>query len=213
MARVEFNGEPGTVWTNQTEKVQYQLIVNWHNSCGLCIQYDHAIGPLWPTPFHHGCRSRQRIIFPGKSAEPFVDFRAKIDVYRRLSRVTDEGQVDDLAAELVDRFGPLPAEVTRMLEFARLRVAAAAHGIDSITRQPGMLMIGHHDLQAIQRLRVAWQAGGKTLRVVGEKSAVVPLDQRICDDPDRLLATVRTLLRPARGRPYSPGPVATKPRT
>ena len=100
-----------------------------------------------------------------------------------------------------------------MLEFARLRVAAAAHGIDSITRQPGMLMIGHHDLQAIQRLRVAWQAGGKTLRVVGEKSAVVPLDQRICDDPDRLLATARTLLRPARGRPYSPRPVATKPRT
>ena len=86
MARVEFNGEPGTVWTNQTEKVQYQLIVNWHNSCGLCIQYDHAIGPLWPTPFHHGCRCRQRIIFPGKSAEPFVDFRAKIDQLDKTQR-------------------------------------------------------------------------------------------------------------------------------
>jgi hypothetical protein len=67
-----------------------------------------------------------------------------------------------------------------------------------------MLMIGHHDLQAMQRLRASWQAGGKTLRIVGEKSAVVPLDQRVCDDPDRLLAAVRTLLRPARGRPYSP---------
>jgi transcription-repair coupling factor (superfamily II helicase) len=141
------------------------------------------------------------------------DFRAKIDVYRRLSRVTGEGQVDDLASELVDRFGPLPTEVTRMLEFARLRVAAAAHGIDSITRQPGMLMIGHHDLQAMQRLRASWQAGGKTLRVVGEKSAVVPLDQRICDDPDRLVAAVRTLLRPARGRPYSPTPASKAARS
>ena len=100
-----------------------------------------------------------------------------------------------------------------MLEFARLRVAAAAHGIDSITRQPGMLMIGHHDLQAMQRLRASWQAGGKTLRVVGEKSAVVPLDQRVCDDPDRLLAAVRTLLRPARGRPYSPSPAAKAARS
>jgi transcription-repair coupling factor (superfamily II helicase) len=140
------------------------------------------------------------------------DFRAKIDVYRRLSRVTGEGQVDDLAAELADRFGPLPAEVTRMLEFARLRVAAAAHGIDSITRQPGMLVIGHHDPQAIQRLRAAWQAGGKTLRVVGDRSAVVPLEQRVCDDPDRLLAAVRTLLRPTRGRPYSPRPAPTSAR-
>jgi hypothetical protein len=95
-----------------------------------------------------------------------------------------------------------------MLDFARVRVAAVAHGIDSITRQPGMLMIGHHDPQAMQRLRAAWQAGGKTLRVVGDRSAVVPLDQRVCDDPDRLLAAVRTLLRPSRGRPYSPGPPA-----
>jgi transcription-repair coupling factor (superfamily II helicase) len=162
-----------------------------------------AMPPAEPPPV--------TIDLPGAAWLPrdFIpDFRAKIDVYRRLSRVAGEGQVDDLAAELVDRFGPLPVEVTRMLEFARLRVAAAAHGIDSITRQPGMLMIGHHDPQAIQRLRAAWQAGGKTLRVVGDRTAVVPLDQRVADDPDRLLALVRTLLRPVRGRPYSPPPVA-----
>ena len=141
------------------------------------------------------------------------DFRAKIDVYRRLSRATAEGQIDDLAAELSDRFGPLPAEVTRMLDCARVRLAAAAHGIDSIKRQPGMLMIGHHDLQAIQRLRAAWQAGGKTLRIVGEKTAVIPLEQGIYDDPDRLLAVVRTLLRPSRGRPYSPRPSAAASRS
>ena len=72
----------------------------------------------------------------------------------------------------------------------------------------GMLVIGHHDPQAIQRLRAAWQAGGKTLRVVGDKSAVVPLEERVCYDPDRLLAAVRTLLRPTRGRPYSPRPAS-----
>jgi transcription-repair coupling factor (superfamily II helicase) len=162
-----------------------------------------AMPPAEPPPV--------TIDLPGAAWLPrdFIpDFRAKIDVYRRLSRVTGESQVDDLAAELVDRFGPLPVEVTRMLDFARVRVAAVAHGIDSITRQPGMLMIGHHDPQAMQRLRAAWQAGGKTLRVVGDRSAVVPLDQRVCDDPDRLLAAVRTLLRPSRGRPYSPGPPA-----
>jgi transcription-repair coupling factor (superfamily II helicase) len=162
-----------------------------------------AMPPAEPPPV--------TIDLPGAAWLPrdfMPDFRAKIDVYRRLSRVTGESQVDDLAAELVDRFGPLPVEVTRMLEFARLRVVAAAHGIDSITRQPGLLMIGHHDIQAIQRLRAAWQAGGKTLRVVGDRTAVVPLDQRVGDDPDRLLALVRTLLRPARGRPYSPRPAA-----
>ena len=149
------------------------------------------------------------IDLPGEAWLPrdFIpDFRAKIDVYRRLSRITAESQVEDLAGELTDRFGPLPAEVSRMLEFARIRAAAAAHGIDSISRQPGMLVIGHHDIRAIQRLRAAWEGAGKQLRIVGDKTAVVPLDKRICDDPDRLVAVVRTLLRPARDRPYSPRP-------
>ena len=44
------------------------------------------------------------------------------------------------------------------------------------------------------------------VRRFGDKTAVVPLDKRICDDPDRLVAVVRTLLRPARDRPYSPRP-------
>jgi transcription-repair coupling factor (superfamily II helicase) len=140
------------------------------------------------------------------------DFRAKIDVYRRLSRITAESQADDLAAELADRFGPPPAEVARMLEFARIRAAAAAHGIDSISRQSGMLVIGHHDVRAMQRLKTACETVGKTLRIVGDRTAVVPLDARIADDPDGLLTQVRTLLRPPRGRSYSPRPSSTAAR-
>ncbi len=51
------------------------------------------------------------ILLPGEAWLPrdyVPDFRAKIDVYRRLSRATAAGQVDDLAAELTDRFGPPP---------------------------------------------------------------------------------------------------------
>jgi hypothetical protein len=93
-----------------------------------------------------------------------------------------------------------------MLEFARIRALAAAHGVDSISRQPGLLVIGHHDLRALQRLRGAWERAGKTLRIVGEKTAVIPLDRRVGDDPDRLLELARTLLRAPRDRSYSPRP-------
>lgn len=79
MARVIFNGQPGEVWQNDTGKVQYQLLVSWHNSCGQCIQFDHAIGPYWGIPLHRGCRCRQTAIPPGAQAQPYVDFMAKID--------------------------------------------------------------------------------------------------------------------------------------
>ena len=90
------------------------------------------------------------------------DFRAKIDIYRRLSRATAERQVDDLAAELSVRFGPVPDEARRLLDFARLRCRAIGLGIDSITRHPGMIMIGHHDRERIEIERTLITASGVT---------------------------------------------------
>jgi hypothetical protein len=72
--------------------------------------------------------------------------------------------------------------------------------------------IGHHDLRAVERLRKACQAAGGTLRIVGERTAVMPLDPAVAVDPDRVLQAVRTLLRPPRGHPYSPRPSAASRR-
>ncbi len=78
MAKVIFNGEPGETFTNDTGKVQYQLIVQFQNSCGLCIQFAHAVGPHWPVPFHRACRCVNKAIWPGETSQPFVDFREEI---------------------------------------------------------------------------------------------------------------------------------------
>ena len=137
------------------------------------------------------------IDLPGEAWLPrdyVPDFRAKIDVYRRLSRATAERQVDDLAAELSDRFGPLPDEARRLLDFAKLRCRAIDLGIDSITRHPGMIMIGHHDRERIDRLRQAAAKKNRVVRVVDQKTAVVPLHADTLADPAKLLASVRSLV-------------------
>jgi len=52
------------------------------------------------------------------------DMRGKIDLYRRLARITGEAPkaaqlaLDDYAEELADRFGPLPEPASRLLEMA-----------------------------------------------------------------------------------------------
>jgi hypothetical protein len=74
-----FGGEPGTTWTNDTGRVRYQLICNWANTCGVCAQYDHQIGPWWGIPLHRGCRCRQIAIKPGGVSKPFVDFMKIVD--------------------------------------------------------------------------------------------------------------------------------------
>jgi len=135
---------------------------------------------------------------PGEAWLPrdyIPDFRAKIDVYRRLSRATAESQVDDLARELADRFGPLPDEARRLLDFTKLKALATAHGIDSITRHPGMIMLGHHDRAAIEKLRQAAAKKGRVVRVVDQKTAVVPLQADTLADPNKVLASIRSLFK------------------
>jgi hypothetical protein len=73
-------GTPGTTYTNDTDVILYQLEVAWENTCGVCAQYDGAIGPAWPIPFHHNCRCEQTRILPGDQAKnPFTDYREKIE--------------------------------------------------------------------------------------------------------------------------------------
>ncbi|MCL1856283.1 MAG: transcription-repair coupling factor [Kiritimatiellaeota bacterium] len=61
----------------------------------------------------------------------------RIAVYRRLAECTQIAELDTLAAELADRYGKPPPPVRRLLAVTRLRIAAAASGIERITVKDG----------------------------------------------------------------------------
>ncbi len=148
---------------------------------------------------------------PGEAWLPrdyIPDYRSKLDVYRRLSRAAAAAEVDDLAAELGDRFGPVPDAARRLLDFARLRIEAAVHGIDGVGIESGMVVLRHHDRPAIERLRASGRGAARRLRVVDGRTAYLPLDPEVMRSPDLLLAAVRAALRTDRAAPYSPPPSA-----
>ena len=62
------------------------------------------------------------------------------------------------------------------------------------TRHPGMIMIGHHDRAKIEALRKRADKKGRVVRIVDQKTAVVPLHADTLADPHKLLASVRSLL-------------------
>ncbi len=72
---------------------------------------------------------------PGSAYLPegyVADSGQKLHVYRRLSRVRRRGEVEALARELADRFGPLPAEVERLLDASVLRLLGRSVGAERI---------------------------------------------------------------------------------
>ena len=139
-----------------------------------------------------------RIDLPGDAWIPkdyIVDLRSKIDFYRRISRASSHTHVNELEGEIEDRFGPLPTAVRRLLDLARLRITASSISIDSISKQPGLLVIGHHDIHCIKKWRRRCTLSGHEVRVVGDKTVVLPLDECLAADPDKLFQTVKMLFR------------------
>jgi transcription-repair coupling factor (superfamily II helicase) len=65
----------------------------------------------------------------------------KLELYRRLARARDAGDLAAFRQELTDRFGPMPGPVVRLVEVAELRLAAEGAGVASMSREDGQLVV------------------------------------------------------------------------
>lgn len=120
------------------------------------------------------------------------DMRLKIDLYRRLARVSNRSELEDLAAELGDRFGPPPPAVERLLSLAEMRIAAYVWLIDSIRIEDHYVALGYTSARKIRQLA---SASGGRLRVVDHRSAYLPLGQEVTQ-PGEILRKIKSLLQP-----------------
>jgi len=120
------------------------------------------------------------------------DMRLKIDLYRRLARVTDLGELADFTTELEDRFGSPPKTVVSLLDLTALRIAAHQWQIDSIHLEDGYAVFTYVSSLRIREL--ASGTGGK-LRVVDAKSAYLPLTKKN-RGKEALFGQIKSLLQP-----------------
>jgi transcription-repair coupling factor (superfamily II helicase) len=136
------------------------------------------------------------IDLPGEAYFPRTyvpDMRSKIDLYRRLARVTTEDEVDDFAAELADRFGPVPDASLHVIDLARLRIWAHRWGIRDIHLEDHYAVFTYTSREKLASLLA--RAQGR-LRVADRTSAYLPLGSAVGNSQGTYNA-VKTLLRPA----------------
>ncbi len=60
------------------------------------------------------------------------DVHERLSIYKRMANCNDQGKVDDMQEELIDRFGKLPDPVKALIETHRLRIIAKTVGIVKI---------------------------------------------------------------------------------
>jgi transcription-repair coupling factor (superfamily II helicase) len=108
---------------------------------------------------------------------------ARVEGYRRLASVTTAADVDDIAAEWADRFGPLPGPAEGLLALARLRVVCLAVGVTDVAVQPARVGGARHPVARLSPLVLPASAQVRLRRVVPgatyreeQRQLVVPLD-------------------------------------
>ena len=138
-----------------------------------------------------------------------ADLNVRLGLYRRVAALIDPREIDAFAAELVDRFGPLPAEVQNLLDIIAIKRLCRMAGIEKVEAGPkGAVMSFRHNrfdnpLGLVEFLQA--QAGTAKLRT--DQRLVVT---RSWDDAKERLVGVRRLLEKLADIAAKPVPAPTE---
>ncbi|QDT12450.1 transcription-repair coupling factor [Stieleria marina] len=106
-------------------------------------------------------------------AEEYVpDLRHKIDLYRRMAKIDNATEIEEVRSELRDRFGPLPKPAERMLELCEVRLDAAVRQISAITNNDRFLVLHYSNRKQMEQIQ---RNSPFQVRIVDRSQAFVPL--------------------------------------
>ena len=73
------------------------------------------------------------------------DLSVRLGLYRRVGQLVDVQDIDAFAAELTDRFGAIPAEVTNLLDVIAIKQACKAAGVAKVDAGPKGAVVAFRD--------------------------------------------------------------------
>jgi len=74
-----------------------------------------------------------------------ADLQLRLGLYRRLSTLESDGEIEAFGAELIDRFGPLPTEVDQLLKIMAIKVLCRRANIEKVDGGPKGIIVSFRD--------------------------------------------------------------------
>jgi transcription-repair coupling factor (superfamily II helicase) len=92
---------------------------------------------------------------PSLIPEEYVeDLNTRISLYQKLVRAQKSEQLESLAQELTDRFGPLPKETQNLLYGVKIKLLAAKSGLESIAVDEGDIVLRRFEGMRFDRFKL-----------------------------------------------------------
>ena len=74
-----------------------------------------------------------------------TDLALRLSLYRRVSTLQNEDDINSFAAELADRFGPVPPEVEHLLAIVNIKLLCKQAGVDKVDVGPNGAILSFRD--------------------------------------------------------------------
>ncbi len=74
-----------------------------------------------------------------------ADLDVRLGLYRRLSKLEADAEIEAFAAELIDRFGPLPDEVEQLLKLVAIKALCRKANVEKLEAGPKGVTLGFRD--------------------------------------------------------------------
>ena len=100
-----------------------------------------------------------------------INPQIKMEIYKKIAAVTDDAEFDAVLAELADRFGPIPEEVSSLLALAEIRIICRKLAIKSIKERQGEVAVEFNQVSNISI--------DKILKLIKDNPNSVRLNQKL----------------------------------
>jgi transcription-repair coupling factor (superfamily II helicase) len=129
--------------------------------------------------------------------------RLRLEMYRKLAEARDEVRLDEVVAEMTDRYGEPPGPVANLIAVARFRLLARAYGLSDVSMQGRHVRFSPLSLPDSKQLRLKRYHPDAVYKQVSEQVSVPrPATRRMGGEPLRdqaLLEWCAQLLRDVLG--------------
>jgi len=99
--------------------------------------------------------------------------RLRLEAYRRLAAASDDAQVAEVRAELLDRYGPIPEPVETLLAVASFRVRCRTVGLREVVLQGAVIRFAPVELAESATMRINRMYPGSMLKAA-TRTLLVP---------------------------------------
>lgn len=122
------------------------------------------------------------------------DLNVRLSLYRRLADLVDQQEIEGFAAELIDRFGPLPPEVDNLLEVMTLKQLCRQARVERVDAGPKGAVVGFREnkFDRPEKLLEMVQRKGGTIKVRPDQKLVLVA---AWDEPRQRVKGVLRLVR------------------